>query len=115
MSLHTYVYTTVFECYIIQTCISIKIPYGLWQEISVLYNIRHEFLTINLLNFIEIVSSTCGYTLLQKNNKNAISSSSSPNLFPSIWTTSDRSVSLHHPNLISYSEFRPIIKAALDG
>jgi hypothetical protein len=24
--------------------------------------------------------------------------SSSPNLFPSIWTTSDRSVSLHHPN-----------------
>ena len=26
------------------------------------------------------------------------SSCSSPNLFPSIWTTSDRSVSLHHPN-----------------
>ena len=25
-------------------------------------------------------------------------SSSSPNLFPSIWTTSDRNVSLHHPN-----------------
>jgi hypothetical protein len=36
---------------------------------------------------------------------------------PSIWTTSDRSVSLHHSNynLIIYSEFRPIIKAAVDG
>jgi hypothetical protein len=70
-------------------------------------------LSLKLVLFVNTVNSR--FSLYSVTICQVLPSSSSPNLFPSI--TSDRSVSLHHPNykLIIYSEFRPIMKAALDG
>ena len=70
-------------------------------------------LSLKLVLFVNTVKSR--FSLYSVTICQVLPSSSSPNLFPSI--TSDRSVSLHHPNykLIIYSEFRPIMKAALDG